>query len=100
MPQFFNVLKGEMSVVGPRAYFPFELEEQSNKYPHTKKYIEQVKTIKPGITGPWQVGGRSEIGFEERIKMDAEYAKKKSFIYDMLIIFKTPLAVITQRGSV
>ncbi len=100
MPQFLNVLFGDMSIVGPRTYFPFELEEQGNRYPNTKQYIEIVKTIKPGITGPWQVGGRSEIGFEERIKMDAEYASKKSTLYDLSIILKTPFAVISQKGSV
>ena len=100
MPQFFNVLKGQMSLVGPRAYFPFELEEQGGRFPNTKKYIETVKTIKPGITGPWQVGGRSEIEFEQRIQMDADYAKTKSLLYDLLIILKTPIAVIMQKGSV
>ncbi|MFC1722140.1 sugar transferase [Patescibacteria group bacterium] len=99
MPQFLNILKGEMSVVGPRAYFPFELVEQGEKYPQTKKFIDAVLTTKPGLTGPWQVGGRSDIGFEERIKMDAEYAKKRSLMYDITIILKTPLAVLSQRGS-
>jgi len=100
MPQFINVLRGEMSLVGPRAYFPFELRDQAIKYPHTRKYIDDVKTIKPGITGPWQVGGRSEIGFEERIKMDARYASRKSLLYDIFIILKTPFAVLSQKGSV
>ncbi len=99
MPQVFNVLIGQMSLVGPRAYFPFELKEQAERYPNTVKYIEEVKTSKPGITGPWQVGGRSEIGFEQRIQMDAEYAKKRSLAYDLLIILKTPLAVLMQKGS-
>ncbi len=99
MPQFFNVLLGQMSIVGPRAYFPFELKEQGARYPESRKYIEKVLTIKPGVTGPWQVGGRSEIGFKDRIKMDAEYASKRSMMYDLLIILKTPFAVISQRGS-
>ena len=99
MPQFFNVLLGQMSIVGPRAYFPFELREQGDRFPHTKKYIEKVLTIKPGITGPWQVGGRSDIPFEQRIKMDAEYAEKRSLVYDLMIIIKTPLAVLSQKGS-
>lgn len=99
MPQFFNVLMGDMSIVGPRAYYPFELDEQGARYPHTQEYIDQVKSTKPGITGPWQVGGRSEVGFEQRIKMDADYAKKRSILYDLLIILKTPFAVISQRGS-
>ena len=99
MPQVFNVLVGQMSLVGPRAYFPFELKEQGERYPKTKKHIKRVQTTKPGITGPWQVGGRSEIGFEKRIKMDADYADKRSLMYDLLIILKTPIAVLMQRGS-
>jgi lipopolysaccharide/colanic/teichoic acid biosynthesis glycosyltransferase len=98
-PQFFNVLKGEMSIVGPRAYFPNELVEQSEKYPESKEHIQRIIHVKPGITGPWQVGGRSEIGFVDRVKMDSEYAKKRSLLYDLQIILKTPVAVITQRGS-
>jgi len=99
MPQFFNILRGDMSLVGPRAYYPFELRDQAKKYPQTKKYIEVVKTIKPGLTGPWQISGRSKISFPKRIKMDAEYAKNKSIWYDIKVILKTPQAVISGRGA-
>ena len=100
MPQFFNILLGQMSLVGPRAYFPFELREQAKRYPKTKKHIEQVMTIKPGLTGPWQVGGRSEIGFVKRIKMDAGYAEVRSLPYDIFVILKTPIVVLLQKGAV
>ncbi len=100
IPQFLNVLKGDMSLVGPRAYYPFELEEQQKKYPQTVKLVEEVLTVKPGITGQWQVSGRSEINFDKRIEMDALYARKKSITYDFQILFKTPLAMITGRGAV
>lgn len=99
LPQFFNVLFGDMSLVGPRAYYPFELAEQRQKYPETGPYIDDVIQIKPGITGVWQVSGRSKIGFLERIKMDAAYAKKRSILYDLLIILKTPLAVLAAKGA-
>jgi len=99
MPQFINILFGDMSLVGPRAYYPFELRDQAKKYPKTRKYIEIVRTIKPGLTGPWQVSGRSTISFPKRIKMDAEYAKNNSIWYDLKVIMKTPLAVITGRGA-
>lgn len=99
MPQFFNVIKGDMSLVGPRAYFPFELKEQIKKFPEAKKYVDQVLKVKPGITGPWQIGGRSKIGFVGRVKMDAEYANRKSLLYDLKIVFKTPLAVISSKGA-
>jgi len=100
IPQFLNVLKGEMSLVGPRAYYPFELEEQQKKYPHTVSLVKEVLTVKPGITGEWQVSGRSEINFDKRIEMDAEYARRKSIVYDLLILFKTPMAMITGKGAV
>ena len=88
-----------MSVVGPRAYFKFELEEQLKKYPETLKDIEDMQNAKPGLTGVWQTSGRSSIGFVERIKMDADYSRKRSLLYDILIIIKTPLVVIFGKGA-
>lgn len=100
IPQLINVIKGEMSLVGPRPYYPDELEEQQKKYPETKKLVEEVLSVKPGITGEWQVSGRSEINFDKRISMDANYARRKSIIYDMIIIFKSPWAMISGKGAV
>lgn len=99
IPQFINVIKGEMSVVGPRAYYPDELSEQQKNYPRTKKSVEVVLSVKPGITGVWQVSGRSEINFDKRIKMDASYAKKRSILYDLKIIFDTPFAMLSGKGA-
>ena len=99
LPQFINILIGDMSLVGPRAYFKFELEEQSKKYPDTQKDIIQMQEAKPGLTGVWQTSGRSNIGFVERIKMDADYSRKRSVLYDILIILKTPLVVIFGKGA-
>lgn len=100
MPQLFNVLKGEMSLVGPRPYHSDELSEQLKRYPHTGNFIRETQTVKPGITGFWQVSGRSNINFDKRIEMDAYYAKKKSLFLDFLIILKTPIAMITGAGAV
>jgi len=99
-PQFFNVLEGDMSIVGPRPYHADELEEQQKRFPGTEKYVIETQTVKPGITGFWQVTGRSNINFDKRIKMDAEYARKKSLITDILIILKTPIAMISGVGAV
>jgi len=99
IPQFLNVLKGEMSLVGPRAFKPDELEEQMRKFPEMKKELEVALTVKPGITGLWQISGRSEIGFAERVRLDAEYARKKSLLRDILILLKTPWAVVRCRGA-
>lgn len=100
IPQFFNVLKGEMSVVGPRPYYPDELKEQQAKYPGTKELVKEVLTVKPGITGYWQVTGRSEVNFDKRIEMDADYARKKSIWLDLGILLKTPWAMVSGKGAV
>ncbi len=99
-PQFFNVLKGEMSIVGPRPYHVQELDEQQKVYPGTKKFVTETQTVKPGITGQWQVTGRSNINFDKRIAMDAAYARKKSICLDLVIIAKTPIAMISGVGAV
>jgi lipopolysaccharide/colanic/teichoic acid biosynthesis glycosyltransferase len=99
VPQFFSVLKGDMSLVGPRAYYPDELREQQNKYPQTRESVKIVLSIKPGITGYWQVSGRSEINFDKRIEMDATYVRKRSIIYDLWILLKTPWVVISGQGA-
>jgi len=95
-PQLWNVLKGEMSIVGPRAYLKRELDEQSSKYPQTKKLIAQILTVKPGITGPWQTSGRNEIPFDKRAHMDANYARAKSLWRDIVILLKTPQAMFSK----
>jgi lipopolysaccharide/colanic/teichoic acid biosynthesis glycosyltransferase len=88
-----------MSLVGPRAYFTFELHDQQIEFPESRPYVERLLKIKPGITGPWQVGGRSHVGFVERTKMDAAYAERRSVLYDLLILLKTPLAVLQAKGA-
>ena len=99
VPQFFSALKGDMSLVGPRAYYPDELRDQQNKYPQTRESVKIVLSIKPGITGYWQVSGRSEINFDKRIEMDATYVRKRSIIYDLWILLKTPWVVISGQGA-
>jgi len=100
IPQLFNVLKGEMSLVGPRAYYPDELQNQQNKFPHTRPLVSKVLSIKPGVTGLWQVSGRSEINFDKRIAIDTKYVDNISLWQDLKIIFKTPLVMISGRGAV
>ena len=100
LPQFFNILQGEMSIVGPRAYYPFELEEQQKQYPQTRQYVEIILKAKPGLTGAWQVSGRSAINFDKRVQIDAEYVKRRSILLDLWIILKTIPAILTGRGAV
>lgn len=95
-PQLYNVLKGDMSMVGPRAYVRTELEEQTKRYPETKKFRDQIVSVKPGITGPWQTSGRNEVPFKVRAKMDADYSQRHSIWYDILILLRTPKAMISK----
>lgn len=99
VPQFLNILKGEMSLVGPRAYYPDELRDQQKRYPKTRDSVKVVLSVRPGVTGSWQVSGRSEINFDKRIKMDALYVKRKSVFYDLIIVLKTPWAMISGKGA-
>lgn len=100
VPQFFNILKGDMSLVGPRPYLAEELVEQVAKFPGTEKYVKDMHTVKPGVTGYWQVTGRSDVPFDKRIEMDAYYARKKSIWFDILILIKTPWAMVSGKGAI
>lgn len=100
LPQILNVLRGDMSIVGPRAYYPDELENQKKEYPHVKQLVEKVLSARPGITGLWQVSGRSEINFDERIIIDEKYVRSISFINDLKIIIKTPIVMLTGKGAI
>lgn len=100
IPQLVNVLKGDMSLVGPRPYYPDELDDQQKKYPHTKRLVNIVLSAKPGITGDWQVSGRSEVNFDKRIEIDAQYVKSRSIWRDITILLKSPVVMITGKGAV
>ena len=91
-PQFINVLKGEMSVVGPRPLVPEEIERYG-------RHIDRVLTIRPGITGLWQVSGRNDIPYEQRIKIDVSYVKHRSFWLDLQIICKTILLTMMTKNN-
>jgi len=97
LPQFVNVLKGEMSFVGPRALRSDELKKFEVEHPEMEKVLKDIFKVKPGITGLWQVSGRSGIPFADRMKMDAHYANTPSVLKDLCIIIKTPAAVL--RGE-
>ena len=94
LPQFFNVLKGDMSIVGPRPVVKEELER------FYKEKAIFYKSVKPGITGFWQVECRSDVeDYEERVKMDEWYVKNQSFLFDMKIILKTIKVMLTGKGA-
>lgn len=93
LPQLINVLKGEMSLIGPRPYLPREQEDMGN-------YYRTIIQSKPGITGLWQVSGRSNTTFNERLKIDIEYNAKKSLKQDFLILIKTVSVIFKKEGAV
>jgi exopolysaccharide production protein ExoY len=89
LPQLFNVLRGDMSLVGPRPCVPYEYE---NYAPHHRERFQAA----PGLTGLWQVSGKNRTTFEEMISLDVYYAKNKSLLLDLKIIFKTVPAIVSQ----
>lgn len=97
-PQFFNVLLGDLSVVGPRPHYIEELEEKTHS--PLKKYAHLVLAVKPGITGLWQISGRSHLSYEDRVELDSLYFKKQSFFYDLKVVLKTIPLVLISRGAV
>ena len=92
-PQFLNVLKGEMSLVGPRPAIPYEVEY------YDIWHKQRLLAVKPGITGLWQVGGRSRIKFSEMVRLDLQYARSWSPWLDVKILMRTPRAVILREGA-
>jgi len=92
LPQFFNSLKGDLSIVGPRPI----TEEEIEKYGQN---ILKLYSVKPGITGLWQVSGRNNLTYEERVSLDMEYINNNSIFKDMKIIIKTIYVVLLQKGA-
>ena len=101
LPQFWNVVRGDFSLVGPRP---------PSLYGHPERYLDELKriygkstaqilSVKPGITGVWQVSGRSDISLKERAKMEAEYAKNRTLWMDLALLAKTVPAVFTLKGA-
>lgn len=93
LPQLYNVLKGEMSLVGPRPPIPYEMD--AYECWHRRRVLE----AKPGITGLWQVKGRSRVTFDEMVRLDVQYATTRSLWLDIVILLQTPVAVILGGGA-
>lgn len=92
LPQFFNVFLGNMSVVGPRPI----VEDEVKKY---GKYAIKLYSVKPGVTGLWQVSGRNDIRYDDRVSLDMEYIDNKSLIKDIKIIFQTVMVMVLKKGA-
>jgi lipopolysaccharide/colanic/teichoic acid biosynthesis glycosyltransferase/transposase-like protein len=93
LPQLFNVLKGEMSLIGPRPPLPYEAQS------YQTWHLRRVLDIRPGITGLWQVEGRSKVSFDEMVRMDLRYVRGCSLLMDLKILAKTVLAVLNCKGA-
>ncbi len=93
LPQLWNVLRGEMSLVGPRPPLAYELE-------HYKPWhLRRVLEVKPGVTGLWQVAGRSRTTFDEMVRLDLRYAQTRSLATDLRILLATPRVVVEGKGA-
>ena len=92
LPQLFNILRGQMGLVGPRMITPDEAEKYG-------KWKMNLLTVKPGITGMWQISGRSDISYEERIRLDMHYVRNYTFWLDFMILLRTIPVVLSGRGA-
>jgi lipopolysaccharide/colanic/teichoic acid biosynthesis glycosyltransferase len=93
LPQFFNVLRGDMSLVGPRPPIPYELEH------YARWHRQRLAGMNTGITGLWQVNGRSRVTFDNMVRLDIQYARSWSLWLDVKILLKTPLAILRGEGA-
>src|SRR5207244_1037532 len=92
LPQLINVLRGEMSLVGPRPALPDEVANYSQNE-------MQRLTVTPGLTGLWQVSGRSDLSFERAMALDLEYVSRRSILFDLFILARTVPAVVSGKGA-
>ena len=92
LPQLFSVLKGDMSLVGPRPPLPYEAEV------YEPWHLRRVLESKPGITGLWQVGGRGGVSFDDMVRMDLRYIRERSLALDLKILLRTVLVVLRRDG--
>ena len=92
LPQLFNVLQGDMSIVGPRPIVPKEIKKYG-------RYGQKLLSVKPGLTGYWQVSGRNKIGYPERVFFDMYYIDHQSLALDLKIIARTFWVLLTMEGS-
>jgi lipopolysaccharide/colanic/teichoic acid biosynthesis glycosyltransferase len=99
LPQFFNVLKGNMSLVGPRPPEMWTWNNYLSRHPEDEDAVNRIVSVTPGITGLWQVSGRSELTYKDRVKLDIEYIETMSLMTDIKILLKTIFVVVNPKGA-
>ena len=99
LPQLINVILGQMSIVGPRPFYEEEIIQHLKNYPEDEKYFIGIQKVRPGLTGIWQVSGRNEIPFSQRLKMEYEYVNNRDIIKDIWIMLKTPYVILSGKGK-
>jgi undecaprenyl-phosphate galactose phosphotransferase len=92
LPQLLNIIKGEMSLVGPRPIVRDEIKKYG-------EYFTYFKAVKPGITGLWQISGRNDVDYAERVQLDTWYVRNWSIEQDLIILMKTIVTVLLKKGS-
>ncbi len=92
LPQLFNVLRGEMNLVGPRPIVTGEIERYG-------RYFRAYASVRPGITGLWQISGRNDVSYRRRVALDTVYSRRRSLAFDIGVLFRTVPVVLLRRGS-
>jgi lipopolysaccharide/colanic/teichoic acid biosynthesis glycosyltransferase len=99
LPQLFNVLRGDMSLVGPRPSYHSEMVRFLKKYPEKESLVESMWSVRPGITGLWQISGRNDIPFWKRVELGSKYAQNYDLVLDLGILLQTPWIVVIRKGA-
>lgn len=98
LPQLINIIIGDMSMVGPRPYYAEEIKYHLKKFPKDKVYFKNILSVKPGLTGIWQISGRNSIPFRDRLRMESDYSLHYNIFNDIYILLKTPFVVLSRYG--
>jgi undecaprenyl-phosphate galactose phosphotransferase len=99
IPQLINVILGNMSIIGPRPYMIWEIEKLIKEGDDIEREnMREIQEVKPGLTGLWQVSGRNDLTFKQRVEIEAMYARNRNLLLDLKILFKTPKILLTGKG--